>query len=362
MRILAVTEHLLPLTGGIGTTTDALVRAFAAAGHEVRTVAPDPGVERRGGVGYAVDWVASVPVKGDPSFRLALPSARVGAVLAEFRPDVLLTVNPLLLGSRAIAAARESEVAVVSSYHTDPLRFGAGEDRRGRGAAVFANAAKENHRGSDANVVPSAFARRTLEAWGCEGTVVVGHGVDTALFRPGKQVPDGRLRVGWVGRLSEEKRPGLLAAIAADRRVRLTVVGDGPLRPSLERTLAAAEFTGAVGRRDLADLYRSFDVVVHTCEVETFGLTVLEAQASGCAVVVPSDGAAAELVEDGATGFIVAEQSAEAYAAAVDRLIRRPDLVARARREAAAAAGARTWARAAGALAEVLETVASGHR
>lgn len=362
MRILVVTEHLLPLTGGIGTTTDALVQGFAETGHQVRTVAPDPGAERHGSVGYAVDWVASVPVKGDPSFRLALPSPRVNAVLAEFRPDVLLTVNPLLLGSRAIAAAREAQVAVVSSYHTDPLRFGADEDRAARRTAAFANAAKENHRGSDANVVPSAFARRTLEAWGCEGTAVIGHGVDTALFRPGTRVPTGPLRVGWVGRLSEEKRPGLLAAIAADPRVRLTVVGDGPLRSPLERTLASAEFTGAVGRSDLADLYRSFDVVVHTCEVETFGLTVLEAQASGCAVVVPSTGAAAELVDDGATGFIVAEQSAEAYAAAVDGLVRRPDLVAKTRRNAAAAARARTWARAVDALVEVLETVTEDHR
>jgi phosphatidylinositol alpha 1,6-mannosyltransferase len=361
MRILIVTEHLLPLTGGIGTTTDALVKAFSAAGHLVRIVAPDPGTDARAGADYGVDWTASVPVKDDTSFRLALPSARSTAVLEEFRPDVLLAINPLLLGARAIGAARAAGVPVVSSYHTDPLRFGAADPHRAR--SLFADAARENHRASDANVAPSVFARRTLDDWGCDRVAVIGHGVDTALFRPAPgQVRAGPLRVGWIGRLSEEKRPDLLAGIVRDRRVRLTVVGDGPLRAGLERAMPAAEFAGTRGRAELAELYRSFDVVVHTCGIETFGLTVLEAQASGCAVIVAAEGGAAELVEPNATGLIAAAQTPEAYGAALDRLLRNPGLLAGVRRGAAQSARTRTWASAAEEFTGVLRPIAENGR
>lgn len=356
MRILVATEHLLPLTGGIGTASDAVVRGLIARGHRVLVLAPRAGSE--GELPYPVEWVRSVPVKGNAGFRLALP-ARAEGVLDGFGPDVVVAVNPLLLGSRVIGAAREAGVPVASSYHTDPRHFGAARVRADRSTASFTEVVRANHRASDANVVPSRFARETLREWGCGDAVVIGHGVDTGLFRPGSRWEGGGraespLRVGWVGRLSEEKRPRLLAGLARDSRLRLTVVGDGPLRGELERAMPAAVFTGNRGRADLADLYRSFDVVVHTCGVETFGLTVLEAQASGCAVVVPASGAAAELVEHGRTGLIAEAPSEGAYAAAVDSLIGDAGLLRRLQRGAAEATGQRTWTRSVRELDEVL--------
>jgi glycosyltransferase involved in cell wall biosynthesis len=118
------------------------------------------------------------------------------------------------------------------------------------------------------------------------------------------------LVIGTVGRLDPVKnQSSLLAVLARLRtryRIRLTLVGDGPLRASLEAQAALlgvsdhVTFTGA--RSDTPDLMRSFDVFVLPSINEGISNTILEAMATGLPVVAGRVGGNPELIVDGVTG------------------------------------------------------------
>ena len=144
------------------------------------------------------------------------------------------------------------------------------------------------------------------------------NGVDVQRFAPRVQdgaAPSAPLTIGTVGRLDPVKNHvRLLEAFAAlrdhaaklDRPLRLLVVGDGPLRVSLEEAAAllgvrdCVEFTGA--RNDTPDLLRRMDLFVLPSINEGISNTILEAMATGLPVVASRVGGNPELIEDGVTG------------------------------------------------------------
>lgn len=137
-----------------------------------------------------------------------------------------------------------------------------------------------------------------------------------------------------VGRLEANKRVELIVHALAhtDRRLRLVVVGEGPLRQQLEQTAADAgvadrvTWTGGVDEQQLADLYGGARGVVFPPFDEDYGYVTLEAFLAHKPVVTTTDaGGPLEFVEHGVTGF-VAEPSPEALGAAISRLAGEPAL------------------------------------
>jgi phosphatidylinositol alpha 1,6-mannosyltransferase len=131
--------------------------------------------------------------------------------------------------------------------------------------------------------------------------------------------------VGYVGRLAPEKRVDLLAGITHLAGVRLVIVGGGPAAAALRQQMPRALFLGERCGDELADIYASLDVFVHSGPYETFGQTLQEAAASGLPVIAPAAGGPLDLVEDGTTGFLVPPSDADALTAAVKRLAADPD-------------------------------------
>jgi sugar transferase (PEP-CTERM/EpsH1 system associated) len=121
------------------------------------------------------------------------------------------------------------------------------------------------------------------------------------------------VRIGTIGRLDPVKNQAALIEAFATLKtshphLRLVIVGDGPLRESLQQHAAdlgvadAVTFTGA--RSDTPDLLRSFDVFVLPSINEGISNTILEAMASGLPVVADRVGGNPELVADGLTGAL----------------------------------------------------------
>jgi len=109
----------------------------------------------------------------------------------------------------------------------------------------------------------------------------------------------------FVGRLSPEKGPGLLASCAESASFPLQFVGDGPLKQVLAERLPQAVFTGWVSQQKVRGALRSSRaLVLPSLWYETQGLVVSEAAALGVPAIVPSTSAACEWVEDGVTGLI----------------------------------------------------------
>jgi glycosyltransferase involved in cell wall biosynthesis len=173
--------------------------------------------------------------------------------------------------------------------------------------------------------------------------------------------PDTPL-VGIVGRLSLEKdhRTFLDAArFVLNRRpdARFLIVGEGPLRRQIEADIerwGLPETVKVLGeRKDALAIIRLLDVLVLTSRSEGFPNVLLEAAMVGTAVVTTAAGGAAEVVDDGRTGFVVPCRNSWAVGERVLQLLTKPDMrsrfadAARRRAEAlfsAAQAGAATEA------------------
>lgn len=163
------------------------------------------------------------------------------------------------------------------------------------------------------------------------------NGVDCARFCPrverrepiaGSPFNDPALFVvGTVGRLEAVKDQtnlarafvsALRASAAAAQRLRLVLVGDGPLRSEVEaivRAAGAERFVWFAGERgDVADLLRGFDCFVLPSLAEGISNTLLEAMATGLPVIATRVGANADLMEEGAAGRLVPRADPEALA------------------------------------------------
>ena len=114
-----------------------------------------------------------------------------------------------------------------------------------------------------------------------------------------------------------------------DPSTQLIIAGDGPEQGPLRelaKELGVQSRVSLLGLRDDVDeLLRHADIFVHPAIwAEPFGLTVVEAMASECAVVASRTGAMSEIIEDGVSGILVPPGDEAALCEALERLIKDP--------------------------------------
>jgi glycosyltransferase involved in cell wall biosynthesis len=197
---------------------------------------------------------------------------------------------------------------------------------------------------ASAVVCISDFARSQVMGFAPEAAWprlrVVHCGVDPSEFeRNGQPGPpaDGAFRVLYVGRLVPFKGQAvLLEAIASLRGsgidARLTLIGDGPARPDLERRVAelglagAVELAGAVGQDEIRSHYAAADAFCLPSFAEGVPVVLMEAMAMRLPVVTTRVMGIAELVDEGESGLLVRPGRSDELAAALAKLARDPDL------------------------------------
>src|SRR6266850_733175 len=166
------------------------------------------------------------------------------------------------------------------------------------------------------------------------------NGVDSTLFHPAGERRDavphpdfsgpGHFVIGTVGRMQDVKDPLTLARAfvrlmrampGAQQRLRLVMVGDGPLRERARMLLAEAgveEYAWLPGERnDVARMMRSFDLFVLPSLAEGISNTILEAMATGLPVLATAVGGNPELIQAGVTGTLVPRDDPESMARAM---------------------------------------------
>ena len=206
-----------------------------------------------------------------------------------------------------------------------------------------------------ANTESEAVDLRALYGADEDQTAVVHPGVDLDQFSPGDKaqarerrgLPQSGIVLLFVGRIQPLKSPDVVirataAIVEADPAIRdqLTTVvcggpsGAGPERLDELRKLAATlgvadivRFVPPTTRDELADWYRSADVVCVPSHSESFGLVAIEAQACGTPVAAAAVGGLHTAVADGKSGLLVRDHRTETWRDELLGLIRQPRLL-----------------------------------
>ena len=259
----------------------------------------------------------------NPQHRLLLNNRAITRILRDVTPDLVEADGSSLLAHVAERALRHREngqrkAAIVGFYHVHLATFFARKVGSSFGhmtAALFENITwrytRQCLRPCNRVVVSSIDILQRLKGHGLGELVHIPLGVNTELFRPQERTANGdtgtcddTVTILFVGRLSKEKDlPVLFAAferLRPSNRFILQIVGDGPLRGEVEAFAAKHDNVDYLGLcpygEGLAEIYRQADIVAIPSPAETFGLTILEALASGVPVVGIRQGGPARIL------------------------------------------------------------------
>ena len=260
--------------------------------------------------------VGARQVPGSPNYRFILRTGVVRDLLARYRPDLIESLCPWVLPWTAINHRRAfPETALVAGYRTDFPNahiYRVGRELFGdtiaRGCRSLSyRYAEKTYREFDRIYTLGEDAREVLTARGIVRSDVLPLGVDTRLFSPAARDPGYRASLGlggdgpllaYAGRIDNEKRADRLIAmfrqLPADFSAAMVMVGDGKLRAKLEAEAAdlRVAFVGfETDRTQLARALASSDLYVSAMADETFGISVIEAQAAGLPVIGVAGGA-----------------------------------------------------------------------
>jgi glycosyltransferase involved in cell wall biosynthesis len=288
-RIAIVTDAWHPQINGVVRTLSAVCEGLVQAGHETAVFGPDS--------------YRTIPCPGYSTIRLAIGAKRsLARHLAAFAPHAvhIATEGPLGLAARAFCLKRDWPFT--TAYHTrfpEYLRA-----RCGLPLAWSYAALRRFHAPSQGVMVATETMRRELASRGFDRLVAWTRGVDTALFRPGREpaIELPRPVFLYVGRVAVEK--SLPAFLDLDLPGSKLVVGDGPSLAAMKRRYSRVHFAGSQSGEALVRHYAAADVMVLPSRTETFGLVLLEALACGVPVAAFPSAGPTDVIGDSGAGVI----------------------------------------------------------
>lgn len=367
MRLLLASNLYPPhFLGGYELLCREAAEHFAARGHEVAVLASTHGVagpmeEDMGGVRVLRTMRLEVPFEQpyafNPMRRLETArwnAARMRDALRAWRPQVVHAWSQLRLTTAPMQAAADHGVPIAWSFNDANIL--AYRDRPSSGS-IASGARRFLCRhvlpGSSLDGLPfehstviSECLREDLLAGGlpAEQARLIHQGIHLEDYplRGGAGTIASPLRLCYAGQVHEYKgvHTAVEAAAHFARRhgrdsIALTVAGTGPedyaarLRGMAEDAGLAVEFLGRVPPGGMSDVYRRHDAFVFPSTWrEPFGLTHLEAMASGLVVASTANGGQGEFLEDGVNALVFEPGDAAGLLQALERIHSDPPLVA----------------------------------
>ncbi len=359
LHISVVTETYPPDINGVAHTLSKIVEGLQLKGHELWLIRPKHQASDRAQqkTGYQELLVKGLPIPFYKQLRMGLPAKReLTRLWSKQRPDIVHIATEGPLGWSALQVARKMKLPVSTDFRTN---FHAYSQHYGIGwlsGAIMAYL-KKFHNSAQATMVPTVQLQSELDSAGFKHLSVVPRGIDTDFFTPAHRSP--ALRSSWgaddhtrvllyVGRLAAEKNLKLVTQTylrlkAQHKDIKLVLVGDGPLRESLQAAHPDIIFAGFQTGTQLAQHYASADIFVFASKTETFGNVTLEAMASGLAVVAFQHAAAGELIQSGVNGMLANPESDLAFEMATQLLLNNVELMKYLGSQGCASARALSW-------------------
>ncbi len=279
------------------------------------------------------------------------PQLEIKRVLDAFNPDIVHVQVSDPIGLSVVSYARRHNVPVVTTEHNQPevLTDSLKMPRVLKKSTNYLLSAYFRNRQSKSDFVtmPTELAIRNLLKKQELGVPIaaVSNGVDLTHFKPGKApkeiyekygLPMGRAIALYVGRVDPEKNVGL--ALKAFKKARdklategigplFVVVGDGVDKARLKKLVQKLEIQGSVkflGKilpPDLYEIYKVGSVFITASEIETQGIVLIEAAASGLPLVAVDRGAVSEICVNGENGFLCPAGDVTAISCALEKIL-----------------------------------------
>jgi glycosyltransferase involved in cell wall biosynthesis len=273
-----------------------------------------------------------------------------------FTEYVISTPGPV--GLLAMLAARMFRVPTRAIYHSDfpqHIRHITGDEGLQETTWTFM---RWFYGLADAVYSPSEFYRNQLIEHGFDPdrVFIFTRGTDLDFYNPKHRDDEffkpwgvsDRVKLIYVGRVSREKNlDTMLDAFMADSvlldKAALVLVGDGPYLEELRSRYRhpAVVFPGFMKGQRLSQVYASADVFLFPSMTDTYGNSVLEAQAAGLPAIVADSGGPKEIISPNESGLAISGYDMKAWRQAMRGLVLDPER----RHRMAAAARARTATR-----------------
>jgi glycosyltransferase involved in cell wall biosynthesis len=276
-----------------------------------------------------------------PSQRIKVPSIlRSLRLIQELDPDQIVVSTPGPVGLLGLLAGWLLAVPVKAVFHSDFSVSISSYAKDNSLAPLVESALRWFYQRADRILVPSEHYREVLRARGYDtGKLeLFRRGIDPADFHPqagGRKylrdhlgLADGPVLL-YAGRIAREKNLHLLKPLCESLRrggqpVNLVLAGDGPDLAELRKSFQDrgwAHFPGKVPHATLPFFYSGADLLVFPSGADTFGMSVLEAQACGLPAVVSDAGGPQEIIIDGETGLVAREGDLEDWQRKVQALL-----------------------------------------
>ncbi|MGB3372603.1 MAG: glycosyltransferase family 4 protein [Rhodococcus sp. (in: high G+C Gram-positive bacteria)] len=327
MRIGMVCPYSFDVPGGVQAHVEQLAVVFIERGHRVSVLAPAsdetvlPSFVVSAGEALAIPYNGSVArLRFGP-----ITYSRIRKWIAENDFDVLHIHEPNA-PSLSMLALKAAEGPIVATFHTSTTKSLV--------LSTFQGVLRPYHEKISGRIAVSELARRwQVEALGSDA-VEIPNGVDVQAFARAPMLP-GYPRSGgtvlFLGRF-DEPRKGMAVLLSAlpelvgrHPDVEILVVGRGDedkLRKEAGSLASHLTFLGQVDDAEKASALRSADVYcAPNLGGESFGIVLVEAMASGTAVVASELDAFRRVLRDGAAGLLVPVGDSAGLAAALDSLL-----------------------------------------
>lgn len=366
MRILIATAVYYPMVNGVAVFSHNLATGLARRGNEVAVICPSQTGKNHSKTedGVKVHYLKSTQARVYPdqihdvpakkkllgkemphlfykhSLRVSVfPARQIKKIMKTFKPDVVHVQVSDPIGLSVVSYARKMNVPVVTTEHNQPEVFTEPLHMpkliKKPVDAMLSSYFYSRQKKSDFVTMPTKQAIDNLILSRKKEFKVpvaaVSNGVDLSNFKPGKasdeiyekyKIRKNVPTVVYVGRVDPEKKVGLVVdafskVLEKLPEAQLVIVGDGVDRLRIEQNvkklgaLKSIRILGRVLQPDLYELYRVGDVFATASEIETQGIVLIEAAASGLPLIAVNAGAVSEVCITGKNGFLCEPKNVE---------------------------------------------------
>lgn len=331
-----VTNTYLPIVGGLELSIESFTAEYRKRGHRVKIVVP----VFDGSPSKELDVIRVPAFKNfngsKYSIKFPVPVFFLKA-LKGFKPDVIHTHHPFLMGDTALRLAYAHGVPLIFTHHSlyeENIHWMPGASEALKRFIIKISTGYANF--CDTVIAPSESVAEMIKERGVKTPIVV---IPTGLhlnqfmgtsknFKEESKIPEKTFVVGYVGRLAEEKNlPFLMRAVTPflkkEKGSLFLVVGSGPLQEAILHHFKEMKLenqlrvTGEIKGKKLIEAYQAIDVFAFASHSETQGMVLNEAMAAGTPVVAVDASGVRDIVSDKINGRLVANENEEEFSQAL---------------------------------------------